>query len=121
MPRLPTGYQTFINWDLDAKETVLAAPGTLFGYDCYNDSQGSLFLHFYDALIADVTVGTTVAKITVGMTALRPARLEIAGGIVFATGITVAATTDPEGSTEPGANEMVANVFYLNTTRRQGA
>jgi hypothetical protein len=121
MPDLPRGYQTFTNLDLDAKETILAAPGTLFGYELFNESADTIFVHFYDALIANVTVGTTAPKWTVGLQTVSGSRMEIYGGMVFTTGITIAATTTPGGSTEPGANECQAAVMYLNTIQRQGA
>ncbi|MHC4610210.1 MAG: hypothetical protein ACYS7M_07685 [Planctomycetota bacterium] len=127
MPELPVGYDTFINQDLDAVENISTAPATLFGWCLFNDSAGSVFVHFYDMTAAAVAaaggVGTATPKMTIGM---GPGALsgnnvmETRGGITFSTAMSIAATTTPDGNTEPGANELQATVMYLTGTRRQG-
>jgi hypothetical protein len=117
----PIGYNTFLNQDLDAAETVNANPSTLFGYDLFNEAASSMFVHFYNTLVADVVVGTTVPLLTIGVPTLGRASQEFDGGIVFSTGISIAATTTPGGSTAPGDNEVQANVLYLPSTRTSRA
>lgn len=124
MPQLPRGYSVYEFDDLDATvRPVSAAPSTLFGYHIFNDSSGSIFVRFYDVAAASVTVGATGHVLVVGVPTLSAVYLEIAGGIIFGTEISVSATTggDDADTTGPGNNECVISAFFLPSTRRQGA
>lgn len=103
------------NVDLDqTKRQIKAARGEVFGWSIFNDSSASLFVRFYDAPAASVTVGATVPKLTIGLEAGRCTDVEWTNPIEFASGITVACTT---GATDadtgaPGDNECIFNCFY---------
>lgn len=71
-------------------------------YNIGNPNSTLAYLQFFDALAANVTVGTTPPLMTVAVPAF--------GGVVdtwpmesvqFKTGIVIAATTTPTGSTNP--------------------
>ena len=124
MPRLPVGMQYFRDDDLDADEvTVNAGPCTIYGWDIYHDNTGAVFVQLYDALIADVTVGTTTPDLTLGIGANLHNRLSLPGGITFNIGCVAVCVTEPEtsASTGPGLNDCIFNIFFLNTSRRSGA
>ncbi|MHC4610209.1 MAG: hypothetical protein ACYS7M_07680 [Planctomycetota bacterium] len=124
MATLPYGYNTYLNASIVAKAVVSNVPAMLFGWSCYSDTNDTLFVHLYNAAAAaDVTVGTTVPLITIGMgqnTSQGYNNCEFIGGITFRTGIVIAATTTPNGSTFPAANLCIANLMYLDGIRRQG-
>ena len=76
-----------------------------------------LYLHFYNATAASVTVGTTTPL----MTYIIPAQsdgngagllVEVSMGIPFSTAMSIAATTTVGGTTGPGANECIVTVGY---------
>jgi hypothetical protein len=76
-----------------------------------------LYLHFYNATAASVTVGTTTPL----MTFIVPAQsdgnaagliVEVSMGIPFSTALSIAATTTVGGTTGPGANECIVTVGY---------
>ncbi len=60
VPRTSGGLTAYSNNDLDETDvTVKASAGQLYGWYIYNDASAKVFVHFYDALIASVTVGST--------------------------------------------------------------
>jgi hypothetical protein len=104
---------TYRTTDLDeSEEQVASGPQRMFGFHAINLAASVRYVHFYDALIADVTVGTTVPKLTVALVANGNLSQSIMGGIRFNTGIAAACTTTLAGADAPGANEMVLNVMY---------
>ena len=124
MPRLPVGMQYFKDFDLDENEVAVSTvPCTIFGWDLFHDAAATVFVQLYDAALADVTVGTTVPDLTLGIGANLHNRLSLPGGITFNIACTAVCVTDPEtgATTGPGTNECICNIFFLNTSRRSGA
>lgn len=101
--------------DIDLDETAVTvklAPGHVGGYHLWNDSAAVLYVKLYDALIGDVTVGTTTPRMTIGLPATGGAVVDFEGGIFFETAISAAATTDVDGNAAPAANDCVINLLY---------
>lgn len=101
--------------DLDeSDQAVKASAGKLYGYYIYNASAGVRYFKLYDALAADVTVGTTTPVMTIALPTGAAAHVEYSMGIAFVTGITAACVTGVADSSTgaPGANECIANFFY---------
>lgn len=105
---------TYRTIDLDeTEEQVASGPQRMFSFHAANlHATDARYVHFYDALIADVTVGTTVPKLTYAIPAGQQRTPDIPGGVRFNTGIAAACTTGITGAGAPGANECVLNVIY---------
>lgn len=68
---------------------VKASAGTLYGAQMWNGSAGTLFIGFYNALVAGVTLGTTAQTKLLPCPTLTFCFLPIpSGGVNFNTGIT---------------------------------
>jgi hypothetical protein len=105
-------WTVYTDEDLDeTKIEVKAAPAYVGGWHLYNDSSAVHYVLLYDALATNVTVGTTAAKLTIGVAANSSASLELPKGIAFETALTVACTTN-FATGAPSANDCVANVLY---------
>lgn len=103
----------FRSVDLDeTEEQVSATPVQVFGWNIFNDSAASIFVQFYNATAANVTVGTTTPVLTVGIEAGKSVDMEWTNPIRFDTALSVAATTGPTGAGAPGANECIINLLY---------
>lgn len=114
-PQTSGGLSIFRSIDLDeSEEAVKASAGQLFGFFLYNLASSSVYIKFYNATVATVVVGTTTPVLTIPLDADQGAVVEFTNGIAFSTAITVAATTGVADSDTgaPGANEVIANVFY---------
>lgn len=114
-PNVSGGYDVFRSIDLDeSEEEVKGGAGQVFGWYLSNLSTSRLYLKFYNAPAASVTVGTSTPFMTVPLGAGKEANYEVMGGIEFDTGITVAVTTGiaDNDTGAPGANEFVANIYY---------
>jgi hypothetical protein len=101
--------------DLDeADQAIKASAGKLYGYYIFNGAGTVRYFKLYDALAADVAVGTTTPVLTIPVPAGAAAHVEFAMGIAFVNGITAACVTGvADNSTgAPGANECVANFLY---------
>lgn len=97
---------------LAADVTVRAEESILVGGYVWNDHATDVrYLKLYDALIADITVGTTTPLMTIGLPAQRLTKLD-QGDILFEIGIAAAATTDVAGNAAPSANDVVINLLY---------
>ena len=94
-----TAKRMYINLDVDQTEdAVLASPGRIYWIYATNINAGLLYLKFYDALIADVAVGTTTPDLTLAVPRLLTTQGDvlsevIPGGLAFNTGIVIACTT----------------------------
>lgn len=67
-----------------------------------NGSSGDCFLLCYDALAADVTVGTTIPKYVIPITVSAALNFQPTKVLQFITALTVAMVmTDPKGTTAP--------------------
>ena len=110
----------YTNLDVDESEdSVLAGPGRVYWIHATNINAGLLYLKFYDGLVADVAVGTTTPKLTLGIPRLLTTQgdvlsVVIPGGLVFETAITIACTTGPavNDTGAPGALDCVVNLAY---------
>ncbi len=95
-----------------AKQTVKASRTRVYGWKVQNLDNATAYLHLYDALEADVTVGTTVPTYSVWLPASGGDDLSIPEPLAFDVGLVVAATTGLTGSTAPTNGELV-NLFYF--------
>lgn len=90
-----------------------SAAGNLKGYYIFNPNSSVSYVQIFDVATAGaVTLGTTVAKLSLGIPALGAANLDSAPGIAFANGIQVAATTTATGSVAP-ATALDANFWFV--------
>jgi hypothetical protein len=116
------GATPYYNLDVDETEDAIkATAGKLFWIHVMNLSAAKLYIKFYNATTANVTVGTTTPVLSFPVPTM--ADTNGAGfaihfgdvGVQFDTAITVAATTGlADNSTgAPGANEVVLNAGFL--------
>lgn len=93
-----TGVTLFRNIAVNTTDvTVKTTAGRLYTYNIHNSGAVDTYVQFYNALIASVTVGTTVPVWTVTVPAGESVTLALAYPLPFATAITVAATTTFDG------------------------
>lgn len=114
------GASIFRSIDIDeTEEDVKTSAGMVYGVHCMNLTNALLYLKFYNATAANVTVGSTTPVMTLPV----PANNDTDGagfyftvpcGIVFDTAISVAATTGVADADTgaPAANACVVQVFY---------
>lgn len=107
----------FRSIDLDeSEEEVKATSARLCWVYVHNNSAADRFVKFYDATAAATVVGTTTPKMTIPLEAGAGAVFDIsaAGGLQFASGLTVAATTGiaDADTGAPGANDVIINIGY---------
>lgn len=115
VPRTTGGLTIFRTLDADeTEEEVKATAGQVFGWYLYNDGAAEVYVKFYNATAANVTVGSTTPVLTIPVPAGAAANVFSSVGIAFGTAITVAATTGvaDADTAAPAANQVVANVFY---------
>jgi len=118
--RTSGGTTLYKNIDVDESEDqIKGTAGQIYWIHCMNLKASVLFLKFYNATAANVTVGTTVPDLTFpiptqGDTNGAGFVLVIPNGIAFDTAITVACTTGvaDNDSGAPGANECIVNLGY---------
>ena len=119
--RADVGCDFFKSIDLDeSEEEVKATAATLYGGIVMNLKASVLYLKFYNATAANVSVGTTVPSLTIPIP--TPGTTNGAGflisipaiGVKFGTALTVACTTGiaDNDSGAPGANECAVALFY---------
>lgn len=118
----PIGPSTiFRSIDIDeSEEEVKATAGTLYWLHAVNRTASPLYLKFYNATAASVTVGTTTPVMTFVVPTLGDtngagfAFSFGAGGTTFSTAISVACTTGlaDNDTGAPGANACVINLGY---------
>jgi len=110
------GFSTAHNIDVDESEdAVKASAGTLLGYYFANmHASAWRYLRFYNATVANVTVGTTVPKLTLPLPPASAGHIWLGEGVAFDTAITVAATTGiaDNDTGAPGANEVSCESYY---------
>ena len=112
-PKYDGAWDAFLSIDLDeSEETVKLAPGHVGGWHIWNDSAAVVYVKLYDALIGDVTVGTTTPRMVVGVPTLGGAVAYFRSGVFFETAISAAATTDVGGNGAPAANDVVMNLLF---------
>lgn len=116
-PRTSGGLSVPSSQLLDIDETedeIKGSAGQVFGWYFYNDGAAEVYVKFYNATAANVTVGTTTPVFTLGIPAGAAANVFSEIGIAFSTAITVAATTGiaVADATAPAANQVSGVVFY---------
>lgn len=92
-------------------QAAKASAGQLYGYYLYNPEAAVTFVHFYDVAQGSVTVGTTNPLFSLQIPAASAANLMGTMGILFATAITIAATTTAGGNTAP-ATGVSATLWF---------
>lgn len=118
--RASGGLSIFRSLDIDeSEEEVKNSAGTLYFIHAVNLTASPLYLKFYNATAANVTVGTTTPVLTFpipsqGDTNGAGFTVSIPQGLAFGTAITVACTTGLADSDTgaPGANACVINLGY---------
>ena len=118
--RTSGGTTIFRSIDLDeTEEEVKATAGQVYWIHAINLKATPLYLKFYNATAANVTVGTTTPVLTFpvpsqGSTNGAGFNLAVPNGIAFGTAITVAATTGvaDNDTGAPGANECIVNLGF---------
>lgn len=119
-PHTAGGLSIFRSLDLDeTEEDVKASAGNVYSVWVTNTATSTRFLKFYNATAANVTVGSTMPVITIGIPGNSSD--DISGkfdgggmGIFFDTAICVAATTGVADADTgaPAANDVIVNIFY---------
>lgn len=92
------------------KQTVFIGKGNLYGYEFENNSAtDTVYLQFFDKLIADVTVGTTTPDFTFMVPAGACFGKDAQQFVVhyFGIGCVVACTSTRTGGSAPAANSTV--------------
>lgn len=108
-----TGLTAFRNAALtNTATTVKAAAGRVHYFDFYNPNAAVVFVNFYNALIANVTVGTTTPVWTIAVPPGVSRSDYLNSSISFATGISVSVTAAVTGNTAP-TTPILANVAYI--------
>ncbi len=114
-PTTTSGCTVFRSLDLDeTEEEVKATGGNVYGYFIYNNSASTMYLKFYNATAASVTVGTTTPVMTFPIPAGSAANVGFPYPVSFSTAITVAVVTGVADSSTgaPAANDCIVNIFY---------
>jgi hypothetical protein len=118
--RTSGGMTIFRSIDIDeTEEEIKASAGQVFSIAAFNRTAAPLYLKFYNATAANVTVGTTTPVLTF----VVPGNADSDGagfmwnndiGFAFGTAITVACTTGvaDNDTGAPGANDCLVNVGY---------
>lgn len=102
------------NIDIDESgDNIKSSAGQIYGYHFSNSNASARFVKLYNKASAP-TVGTDTPVITIMIPGNGAVDLAIPGGIPFATGIGIGATTAVGDSDTgaPGANEVIGTVFY---------
>jgi hypothetical protein len=104
----------FRSISLGAVEAIKNKPGRMTGYYLFNYSTSVLHVKIFDALAADVVLGTTTPKMTISLPAEGGANVLGERELGFDTGISIACTAglSDGNSTVAGANEVSANIYY---------
>lgn len=98
-------------------QTIKAGPGWLYMLEVSNPNTADAFIQLFDALAADVTVGTTTPKhsflVPAGASATQRGAMDRVWveGLAFETGITYACTTTPTGNGDPTTG-LTVNANY---------
>jgi hypothetical protein len=109
------GLDIFRSIDVDeSEEDVKQSAGKLYGWFLHNAHTATLFVKFYNATAANTTVGTTTPIMTIPIPAGASANVHFNKGIAFSTALCIAATTGvaDNDTGAPGANLVIANIFY---------
>ena len=118
-PHTGGGLTTARSLDLDeTEEEIKATAGQVYGWNITNFRTTTVFVKFYNATAANVTVGTTTPLFTLAIpgNTSDDTMLSMMGthGITFDTAITWAATTGlaDNDTGAPGAADVAGTVWY---------
>lgn len=118
-PHTGGGLTTARSLDLDeSEEEIKASAGQVYGWNITNFRTTTVYVKFYNATAANVTVGTTTPLFTLAIpgNASDDTMLSMMGthGIVFDTAICWAATTGlaDNDTGAPSANDVAGTVWY---------
>ncbi len=97
------------------KATVFTGPGKLLGISIENPASNAItYVQLFDALAADVTVGSTTPKYAFAVDAAAASHVTVRdikpSNVVlmeFNKGLVVAATTTATGNTDPSAGVLI--------------
>lgn len=110
------GCSIFRSLDLDeSEEEVKATAGQVYGWVVHNANAATLYMKFYNATAADVSVGTTTPALTVPVSPVSEGQVfSIPMGIEFDTAITVAVTTGVADADTgaPAGSDFQINLFF---------
>lgn len=113
------GYLTLRDTSADnTNQVVKASPGHVVYFQISNGGTVDAYLHFYDALTANVTVGTTTPKATflvpAGVGTTQVGAYEFTGGAAldFQTGIIYACSTTVTGGTDCTVKPVLGILQY---------
>lgn len=90
---------------------ITASAGTLCGYMVFNPNAAPAYIQVFDALAADVVLGTTVSNYFLSIPESSAANMALNPGITHNTAITVAATDAPDGNNGPPI-PLNVSLFY---------
>ncbi len=116
------GLTIFLSSDLDQTADEASTQAcTLYHISAQSIDATPLYLHLYNALTGDVTVGTTVPTASYIIPSQGDGNgagvvMDIDKGYAFGTGLTLSATTTIGGNTGPGANECVVTLGLIKST-----
>lgn len=103
-----TGGTTYSNLAvLATKVAPLAGSFLVFNFTCFNPDSSIAYIQFFDALTANVTVGSTAPYFVLPLPAGGGIDSQLICPRVFRTGIVFAATSTSTGSSAPGADCIV--------------
>lgn len=102
------------------KAQIKGSAGTFGGFiNLYNPNTAVTYIQVFNKTSANVTVGSTTPDFVITLPGVASAsgtgsdrNLEITNGVAMSTGITIAATTTPTGSTGP-SNAIVGTFLYI--------
>lgn len=117
---VPAQQTIFKSIDLDeSEEEIKGTAGELCSVWVTNTATATRFVKFYNATAANVTVGTTVPVITIGVPGnatddVSGSFATANGCLTFGTALTAAATNlvADNDATAPGANDIIVMVGY---------
>lgn len=118
VPTNNSGAKPYYNNDVDESEDdVTTSPCVIYSIHCMNLSSSVIYLQLFNDTAANVTVGTTTPTnqfpiATQGDTNGAGFTISFPTGMNYDTALSVAASTDNEGNTAPGANEVMLNLTY---------
>ena len=103
----------FIDNDVSSTKVSAIIGGCLISYyNVYNASNAVAFIQFFDALAADVTVGTTVPTIALAIPQSAVIDTPRTLNWRFETGCVIAMTTTQQGNGAPSAVSQVEIEYH---------
>lgn len=94
--------QSILNGLSTTPVQIKKTPGIVTKLYCYNPNASVAYIQIFDALTANITLGTTVPKSSYGIPATNAKSFTLPIGDGFLTAIAAAVTTTATGSTAPG-------------------